>query len=297
MRDIPTSPRIVEIRRKRRARKIWIAIVFLLLFFLVIIGLSFLSSNKKMQIDNITVEGNHIIDIEEIQNEIYKNISGRYIHLFSRNNSLIYPHKRVYNNLLLNFPRIESLSIKRENFKTLHINIIERIGTFLYCGADVPVNKEDVGENCYFINNDGLIFDQAPYFSGNIYFKYYVKLSDEANPLGRQMISSEDFHKITRFIDSIESLGLKPIYIYIGQDGTNSLYLEHQENNTLPKILFKNDANLEVLQDNFSLAMQKKEFADEIHSKYNTLLYIDLRFKNKVLYKFSAQGGSVSGGQ
>lgn len=297
MRDIPTSPRIVEIRRKRRIRKIRVGVIFLLLFFLIVTALSFLSANEKMRIDNITVEGNHIIDEEEIENEIYKNISGRYIHLFSRNNSIIYPHKRVYDNLLLNFPRIESLSINRDNFKTLHINIIERVGAFLYCGANVPLNKEDVGENCYFINNDGLIFDQAPYFSGNIYFKYYVKLSDEANPLGRQMISVEDFHKITRFIDSIESLGLKPIYISLGQDGTNSLYLEHQEDNTLPKILFKNDADLEVLQDNFSLAIQKKEFAGEIHSKYNTLLYIDLRFKNKVLYKFSAQGGSASGGQ
>lgn len=286
MRDIPTSPRIVEIRRKHRIRKIRRVVVFLLLFFLVVVALSFLSANEKMRIDNITVEGNHIIDEEEIENEIYKNISGRYIHLFSRNNSLIYPHNRVYNNLLLNFPRIESLSINRENFKTLHINIVERIGSFLYCGAYVPISKEDVGENCYFINNDGLIFDAAPYFSGNIYFKYYVKLNDETNPLGKQMISSEDFHRITRFIDSIGSLGLKPVYISFGQDGTNSLYLEHQENNTLPKILFKNDADLEVLQDNFSLAIHKKEFADEINSKYNTLLYIDLRFKNKVLYKF-----------
>ncbi len=286
MRDIPTSPRIVEIRRKRRIRKIRTIVVFVILFFLVITALSFLSANKKMWIDNITVEGNHIIDEEEIEDEIFKNISGRYIYLFSRSNSLIYPEKRVYKNLLLNFPRIESLSIGRDNFKTLHIKITERVGAFLYCGADVPLLKKDVGENCYFINNDGLIFDRAPYFSGNIYFKYYVKLSDETNPLGKQMISVEDFHQITRFIDNIENLGLKPIYISLGEDGTNSLYLEHQENSTMPKILFKNDADLEVLQDNFSLAMQKKEFADEINSKYNTLLYIDLRFKNKVLYKF-----------
>jgi len=293
MRDIPTSPRIVEIRRKRRVRKIRMVVIFLFLFLIVVTALSFLSANEKMWIDNITVEGNHIIDEEEIENEIYKNISGRYIHLFSRNNSLIYPYNRVYNNLLLNFPRIESLSIKRENFKTLHIGITERVGSFLYCGDNIPADKEDVGENCYFINNDGLIFDKAPYFSGNIYFKYYVKLNDKTNPLGKQMLNAEDFHKITRFIDSIESRGLKPIYISLGEDGTNSLYLEHRENNTLPKILFKNDADLEVLQDNFSLAMQKKEFADEIRSKYHTLLYIDLRFKNKVLYKFSVGGSAL----
>jgi hypothetical protein len=31
--------------------------------------------------------------------------------------------------------------------------------------------------------------------------------------------------------------------------------------------------------------MGKSEFADEIKNKYDTLLYIDLRFDNKVLYK------------
>lgn len=297
MRDISASPKIIEIRHKRRIRRFRVFILFLILIIIIIFALAFFSDAKKTKIDNVVIEGNHIIDKEEIENEIYKNISGRYFHLFSRSNSLIYPHKKIYNDLLLNFPRIESLEITRDNFKTIHINIKERVGAFLYCGNNIPLNKEDIGENCYFINNDGLIFDQAPYFSGNIYFKYYVNLKNEEDPLGQQMISVENFHKVTRFIDSIASLGLTPIYIFIGKDGTNSLYLDHKENDTVPKIIFKNDTDLEVLQDNFSLAMKKKEFAEEINSKYNTLLYIDLRFKNKVLYKFSAQGGSASGGQ
>jgi hypothetical protein len=72
----------------------------------------------------------------------------------------------------------------------------------------------------------------------------------------------------------------------VGKDGINSLYMDHGVNDTLPKILFKNDADLENILENLSLAMKKSEFASEINSKYNKLLYIDLRFKNKVLYKF-----------
>ena len=53
-----------------------------------------------------------------------------------------------------------------------------------------------------------------------------------------------------------------------------------------PKIIFKEDNDLGVILDNFATAMGEKEFANEINSKYDTLLYIDLRFKNKVLYKF-----------
>ncbi|MFA6515343.1 MAG: hypothetical protein WCT42_03725 [Candidatus Paceibacterota bacterium] len=287
MRDIPTSPRIIEIKHKRRIRRLRLIILFFILFISIVGALSFFSSNKHIVINKVVVIGTHIIDQEDIEKEVYKNISGKYIYLFSRNNSLIYPHSKIYKNLLLKFPRIESLSVGRDNLNTLQIKIVERTGAYLYCGEEVPENKNDVGENCYFINNDGFIFDKAPYFSGNVYFKYYMKIENEAgNPQGKQMTNVENFYNLARFIDKITALGFKPIYIVKDQDGTNYLYLNHGANGTLPKIVFKNDADLSVIQDNLLLSMKKKEFADEINSKYNTLLYIDLRFKNKVLYKF-----------
>lgn len=288
MRDIPTSPRIIEIKRKRRVRKLRMTILFFMLFVSIIWALSFFSGNNHIVIDKITITGTHILDQKEIESEIFKDISGKYIYLFSKANSFIYPRKQIYNNLRLNFPRIESLSISRDGLKTLRIDITERTGSFLYCGADIPLDKDEVGENCYFINNDGYIFDKAPYFSGNVYFKYYMTLEDGiVNPLGKQMVNVDQFHRIMRFIDKVSSLGFKPIYIVINKDNTNYLYLNHDANSTVPKIIFKNDDDdLDVIQDNLSIAMKKKEFADEINSKYNVLLYIDLRFENKVLYKF-----------
>jgi hypothetical protein len=287
MRDIPTSPRVIQIKRKHRLQTIRLSIFFPILFFSIVWALSFFSDDKHMVIDNITITGTHIINQDDVKSEIYKDISGKYIYLFSKSNSLIYPRKQIYNDLRLKFPRIETLSISRKDFKTLHVDISERTGSFLYCGTDVPQNSEQIGENCYFINNDGYIFDKAPYFSGNVYFKYYtISEGNEENPLGQQMISADKFHRIMRFIDKISSIGFKPIYIVLGQDGIDHLYLNHGENNTIPEIIFKDNDDLDLIQDNLSIAMRKSEFANEINSKYNTLLYIDLRFNNKVLYKF-----------
>jgi len=287
MRDIPTSPRIIEIRHNRRIHTLRMVVLFLILFITIVWALSFFSNSNKMAINNVVITGVHIIDKEKIEAEVNKNISGKYVRLFAKSNSFIYPRNKIYNNLLLNFPRIESFSVYRDGLKTLHVDITERTGSFLYCGENIPENKDEVGENCYFINNDGFIFDKAPYFSGNVYFKYYLMVSNgSATPLGMQMLGVEEFHRIARFIDGVSSVGFKPIYIVISQDGTNYLYLEHEEDKSIPNIIFKNDDDLDVIQDNLALAMRKKEFADEVNSKYNTLLYIDLRFKNKVLYKF-----------
>lgn len=288
MRDIPTSPRIAEIKKKSRKKKIRLTILIVVLLGGLVFGLSVLSRNKHIVINEIRVTGAHVIDEEEVKAEINQRISGKYVYLFSKANSFIYPNREIYNSLRELFPRIESLSINLENLKILNINITERKGEFLYCGESVPVEKNEVGENCYFINNDGYIFDQAPYFSGNVYFKYYMVIPDnEKSSLGKQMIHPDKFHTIVRFVDGIEALGFDPIYFLMSKNNeTNYLYLNHKEGNLAPSIIFKDTDNFDDILENFSLAMKKKEFAEEIHSRYNTLLYIDMRFKNKMSYKF-----------
>lgn len=287
MRDIPTSPRAQEIKRSRKVRKLRVIILFALLFISIIWALSFFSGNRHVVITKIVVSGTHIIDQKDIEDEVYKNISGKFIYLFAKSNSFIYPQEKIYDDLLVKFPRIEKLSVNIDKVNTLKINITERVGAYLYCGSSVPENKDDVGENCYFINNDGYIFDKAPYFSGNVYFKFYMTIDGGgSNPLAKQMVSVDEFHKLAGFIDEVTSLGFNPTYLWKDKDNTDYLYLNHTALGTLPKIMFKNDDDLEIIGDNLAIAMRKKEFADEINSKYNTLLYIDLRFNNKVLYKF-----------
>ena len=287
MKDIPTSARAVEIRRKRRKYKRRLFVLFSVLFISIIVALAYFSADRHFTIDQINIKGAQVIDPDKIEKEIRSELSGRYFYLFARSNGLIYPEKQIYDNLLVKFPRIKTLTISSRGLKTLDVEISERVGSYLYCGANVPEDKNQIGENCYFLNDNGLIFDKAPYISGNVYFKYYMSINDgDDNPLGKQMINVNSFHKLVRFVDGITSLGFIPVYFVSEKDGTDSIYLNHIETDTAPKITFKNEDDLDKLLDNFTIAMSKKEFADDIHSKYNKLLYIDLRFKNKVLYKF-----------
>jgi len=233
------------------------------------------------------VSGNSIIDTKDLENNVNEKLSGKYMYLFARANFLIYPHKKIYISLIAKFPRIEKLKVEREGMNTIHIEVQERAGSYLYCGLSIPENKKDIGENCYFVNDDGLIFDKAPYFSGDVYFKYYTNIKGDAdNPLGSQMFTTERFHELVRFIDGVTALGFKPAYLVIDNKGIYSLYLKSTGSNSNPKIIFKEDNDLANIINNFSTAMSKKEFTNEIKGKYDTLSYIDLRFKNKVLYKF-----------
>jgi len=290
MRDILTSPRVIEINRRKRNKKIRLFVLLSILLVSIISSLAYFSADRHVTINKIIVSGNRIIDREEIEFIANKDMMGRYFYLFYKANSLIYPRSKIYDDLIKAFPRIQSLSISRDNLNTLHINIEERSGTFLYCGSKPPEVKSDVGENCYFINNDGYIFDKAPYFSLDVYFKYYVSLDGKKNlsnsPLGEQMLEVNYFHSIVRFIDSLNYLGFRSTQL-VASDGGVELFLSNDGFPTIPKIIFKSDNDLDIIFNNLSLSMKKPEFANQIKDKYTTLQYIDLRFKNKVLYKFN----------
>ena len=287
MRDIPTSPRIAEIKRKTKKRLLRLIILIFILIVSVILGLSYFSNDKHIIIDNIIIDGTNIIDKNNVDSFIKEKLSGKYFYLFNKANSLIYPEGEIYNNLLEEFPRIEELNVSREGFKTLHIKIKERSGSYLYCGEQIPEDQSLIGENCYFINNDGYIFDNAPYFSGDIYFKYYIPIEDNTGALiGKNIMDKNRFYQLARFIDGIEALGFKASYVILDKEGTSSLFLEKRANNINPKIIFKTDDDLTIMLENLSSAMSKSEFADEIKERYDTLSYIDLRFDNKVIYKF-----------
>lgn len=286
MKDILTSPRIENMKRKRRQKCLRLFILLFVLFIVLVGALAFFSGNHRITINKIVVTGTRIINVSDVEWSVKDIISGKYLRLFTKSNIFIYPRSKIYEKLLIDFPRIDSISINQEGLNTLNINITERSGSYLYCGDKIPELESEIGENCYFINNDGYIFDKAPYFSGNVYFKYYIALTgDITNPLGQQALSPERFHEITRFIDGIVALGFKPTHIIMSPD-VNTLYLNHGDLDTSPQIIFKDTNNLHDILENLSLSMSKREFASEINSKYTTLLYIDLRFDDKVLYKF-----------
>ncbi len=284
MRDIPTSPRILEIRRKNRKRFFGFLLVFFIFLIIIIVGFSYFTKIDKLKINNIEVLGVNIINDKDIISFVNEEISGKYLIIFHKSNFLIYPHNHIYNNLLELFPRIEELKISRNSFNNLKIEIKERSGTYLYCGNSLPENKTLLGDNCYFVNNNGYIFDKAPYFSGDIYFKFYSQI-DKIDPTGANLFSEDYFYKFIRFIDDIKKLGLNPVYVVMNGE-ENSLFLEKKQNKINPRIIWKNEDSLDAVLEDISLAMKEEEFANEINSKYDTLSYIDLRFDNKVIYKF-----------
>jgi len=285
------KPSHIALRERRRKRRRFL-IVFMLLIFLIA-GITFASHLRSINVSIITTEGNKITSTRDITKLIEKEISGNYLFLISKANTFIFPKNYIEKKLLVEFPRIEKLWISRIGFNGLQVHIVERSGQYLWCGELIDQNTLPTDSSCYFIDKDGYIFGTAPYFSGDAYFKFYGSedLDLTKSVIGQSLTTSERYTDFIRMIDGLEKLGIYSQAIKIRSNGEYRVVLTKVDNTHAvnSEIYYSREADVEVVLSNIETAMTSVEFKKQFDENRASLLYIDLRFKDKVYYKFKPQ--------
>lgn len=287
--SILNSPRLNAIKKRRRKvyrnRVIFFAICFLIIF----VGLAFISRIDKININEIKISGNKIIETKDIEEVVKENISGHYLWVFPKSNFIIYPKAKIKRELADKFKRFKEIKLDVQNIKTLEISVLEREAEYTWCGAVLPTWTSDVqvDQKCYFMDSFGYIFDEAPYFSGEVYFKFYGKTdSNNENPSGNYFLLN-NFNRIILFIENIKLMNLEPSVFVLDEGGEGNIYLSSNKSFPMnPKLIFKINSDFEKLIENLQAITNTEPLKTELVEKFNSLLYIDLRFGNKVYYKF-----------
>lgn len=290
--SVLNSPRLLKF--KKGERKVLFRKIFFLtfLFFLILVGLSFLSEWQKLNIDNIVISGNKVVETKMIEDIVREKISGYYFWVFPKTNFIIYPQREIKRELKNKFKRIEEVFVNNRNIKTLEINVSERTALYTYCGATVDLENNS-NQKCYFMDQDGYIFDEAPYFSGGVYLKFYGTVANidlptgqAGNPSGSYFFQS-NFNKLISLKETIQKIEIKPVAFYIQDDGDIKIFLSSLSASQMgPEIIFKTDSDFEQVAGNLQTVLTTEPLQTDFKNKYSSLLYIDLRFGNKVYYKF-----------
>jgi len=288
-RELLRSPNADKLKKDKRRKFGKRTIVFFICLILLFIGSIFVSRIDKILINEINISGNQIIDTKEVKDFVNLKLSGNYFFFFPKRNIFLYPKKTLEYDIEQRFKRILSMSLDLKDARVLYINLTERSGSYLWCGEKPEAEDQKTVGTCYFLDDEGYIFDNAPYFSGNVYFKFYgTPQSQKDTPLGGHFLDKDKFEKINEFKQSILSLGLNPEYFYNNSLGDYEFVLQKKSSSGLaPQIIFKQDADYEKLSGDLASALITEPLATDIKTKYNMLQYIDLRFENKAYYKFN----------
>lgn len=283
-RDILYSPRIKEIQRRRRKiffRKLGLFIFGI--FFLSII-FTYVSGLSKLNVGSIEVVGNKITDTEDINNVVNEKLAGKYLFLFKRSNIFFYPKEEIKLALGENFKRLVNINLSIKDGNVLQVSTEERKGEYVWCGEVFPTPEISTVEQCYFMDEGGYIFDEAPYFSGDVYFKFYGKVTDNPSPTGSYFIQG-DFSKLVALKDMLNGLNVSPVALE--KDGEDfKIYLASKSSGNSPHILVKANADFQKIVENLQAALETEPLMSDFKNKYSSLLYLDLRFGNKVYFKF-----------
>src|SRR3989344_592375 len=279
--NVLNSPRLHELRKQRRRVFLNKFILILIACLVIFVGLGFISRLGRLNIASTAVSGNKVVDAEIIKEKVNKDLAGYYFWLFPKTNIFFYPKNKIKENLALDLKRLENISLEVGDDRVLQISVSEREALYMWCGEiilteTVPNEKE----KCYFLDKNGFIFDEAPYFSGEVYFKFYGETRDS-------YFAKENFPQLVLFKETLGQMKLKPTVLYKMQNGDIKILLSSTNSSLAnPEIILKSDSDLGIVAENLSAALDTEPLKTDFKKKYSSLIYIDLRFGNKVYYKF-----------
>jgi len=269
--------RLRERRKKLRQIKMGLAAFLLVVIFF---GIVWLSRLQQIRLTNVITFGNNVVLADDLKSVAINDMSGYYWHLFPKNNAFIYPAGKIEHDILAAFPRIKSVSVAFETTETLRIEVVERQPLALWCQ---PV--QNGSDQCYFIDDQGYIFAEAPDFEGDVFTKYYGLVSTDT-PIGSRFLDTDRLANLQTFVSAVAKMGLPPTELHATSTAEYELDLDgggkilFTDNHPLTEVL----SNLDTVLGSLPLGSKTLHFLE----------YVDLRFNNKVFYKTSTTTKSSS---
>ncbi|MBX4206472.1 hypothetical protein KW784_01670 [Candidatus Parcubacteria bacterium] len=249
---------------KARRKRLWIACgAFLVLIIMTLFALRM----KSLQIAEVKVEGAAGVAPSQVEEAAREFVAGSYLWLVPKTNVFFYPRAGLERELLRRFPRMSSAAASLEGLHILRVSAGERKPYALYCG-----------EECYFMDDTGFIFDTAPQFSDGVYLAYSSDAPLES-PLGKQFVPEAEFRGLSAFAERLEALGAEPRSLrFSGTEGRVSLAGRGA-------ILFARGADMGSLASGLESFLASEPIRAE-GNFWQKLATLDMRTENKVFYSF-----------
>lgn len=254
-------------RKMQRRRRIWRVLLILLLLASAIASFVAVFYISKFRIKNINVDGINILSEAEIQNITNNILSQKIAKIFPGDNIFLVNKNDIKEDALSKFLRIKNINVSRKFPDTLSIVIEERKTWAVFCALN--------SSGCFLVASDGLLFDNALDFQGGLLLKIQNERIQKLG-LGDFIMGNKELVRLTTFKNSLEEyMDDRIVKIILKDGGIYELYFDGWYT------IIDKDNDPEIAMANFILALNS-----EIKDDYEDLEYIDLRFGNKVFYRF-----------
>lgn len=265
MRSSLRSPKII----KKRRRKTFLKVLFIFAGALgLVFGPSLLTKSEYLQIKNIKIEGASSVSTQEISKISESLLSGNYLGLYSKSNIVLYPKRSIEKKILSQIPRIHIANVALSGLDEISIFVEERNPRYVWCRTE--------SSDCFFLDEEGYVFDEAPNFSAGVYVVFRGESKEDF--LGSFAFSKDQFDNLKNFLDGLKILSINPSSVLVEKDEIEIIFSGDS------RILIRLDDDLDKSLSNLESVLNDPKL--EIRTGDDSdISYIDLRFGNKVFYK------------
>jgi len=292
--------RSTELKKKKTIGKI----ILLVVVFLIIVGgiiYAFYSSN--FEIKEIEVSGYEVLAEDDLQDWINQELSGNYLWVFSKRNIFLYPKRHLIQGLLANFPRLSGVEVNLNSWNRLSVHITERDVRTVWCDSydklvsEVSSSTSAITDwrQCFFADEKGVVFAEAPYFSDNIFVELDGLLPER--PLGDQPLPLSKYQQVVRLADNLPKVffqtgnnhyRLKNITL-LDESNYAALIIDQTNSSSTSStwaIYFNYELSADELASNLFSVLNSSSFKKDFQDSDGKIYRIDLRYGQKVFYEF-----------
>ncbi|MBP6926301.1 MAG: hypothetical protein KBB70_01215 [Candidatus Pacebacteria bacterium] len=304
MQHAPKKPFVSDkLAKRRKAHAKAKRILAFAVLVIVVAALGYFIYADRFQIRGVVVSGTQAVQGGDVVAAADGIISGKSLYVFPKRNIFLYSKKSLEAELGQYFPRLDTINIQIEN-KELAISVTERDPAYLWCGESIPATRQASFESiCYFVDGTGYIFSLAPQFSDSVYMRIYTSLGEvtsadvaaageipaeqtSINPIGQYAMKGTVLARVATFAKQITSTTFKPSAFSITPDGDALIFL-YRDSDTSPAIRYNPLHDPLTVVAQFKSAITTEPLKGKLSTSLSTLDYIDVRFPNKIFYKFN----------
>lgn len=271
-RTLSKPQRLRARRRKQRA----VMFAFCLLGASSIIGsLGLISYVDRLAIKDVAVNGAQQLDSASLTASVQTALESTRWKIFANRNIFLYPESDIEKKLASEFPRIKEVELSRPSLlaQAVVVALEEREPNAMWCK----------GEECFFMDAGGFIFAvQNDFQTPMTPYVFRGGLLPQTDIIGQTFLRGR-LPEAFRFMELLKAVGYQPQGITVENEKDFSVPLTDAF--TL-RVLF--DVEGEKIIRDLSLALE----ADTVRDRVSELEYVDMRFGNRVYYKFKG-GGSI----
>ena len=274
-------------RQERKQKSTLKKIFFAGLFFCFLVGLIyFLIWSPFLWVEKIEIRSSKVplyYTLSEIREIVENSLAGKIWQIIPKKSIALISSSKIKNNILDKFSEINEVIIQRKLPNVLIVKIWERESIGVWCQYHSTSTQEFIErkiDQCFYIDQQGIIYRQAHLMKGNLVLNIYSAKNQTAN-IRTQVTSPEIIEfilAIEQGIEKIKTADKKPLVIIdfeiVSLEDLRVMTLNNYQ------IYFNPAYSVEFQLQALGMILEK-----EIKEDYISLEYIDLKIQDRVYYK------------